>query len=138
LANFFPELNGYISRKEIYTIVVDRLEGLDENDIHKKTEKILNSAKGDRNLYRWLSNYIRKAKPKIVRENLAGYEDRIGFSGSHLVVDASKMGVENVFDLSVFLRDLFGKVKEQDYEKPVRPSLLKRARKAAGIVFRPE
>ncbi len=137
LANFFPELNGYISRKEIYTIVVDRLEGLDEEDIRKKMGKILDSAKEDRHFYQWLSNYIRNAKPKIIRENLAGYGDRIGFSGSHLVVDASKMGVNNVFELSVFLRDLFGKVKEQDYEKPVRLSLLTRARKAAGIVLRP-
>jgi glycosyltransferase involved in cell wall biosynthesis len=138
LANFFPELKSYISRKEIYRIIVDQLQGQDEDDIRKKTDKILVSAKEDKKLYRWLSNYIRKAKPKIVRENLTGYEDRIGFSGSHLVVDASKMGVDNVFGLSVFLRDLLGKVKEQDYMKPVRPSLLTRTRKAAGIVLRPE
>ena len=137
LANFFPELKTYISRKEIYKIVVDRLEGLDEDDIRKKTEKILDSAKEDLHLHRWLTGYVRKAKPKIVRENITGYEDSIGFSGSHLVVDASKMGVENVFDLSVFLRDLYGRVKEQDYLKPVRASLLSRIKKAAGIVLRP-
>jgi glycosyltransferase involved in cell wall biosynthesis len=138
LANFFPELNAYISRKEIYTVIVDRLAGRDEEDIRKKTEIILESAKEDHNFYRWLSDYIHKAKPKITRDNPTGYEDIIGFSHSHLIVDASKMGVKNVFDLSVFLRDLLGKVKDQDYEKPVRSSLLKRARKAAGIVLRPE
>lgn len=138
LANFFPELSGYISRKEIYAVIIDRLEGRDEADVRKKTEIILESAKDDRRLYRWLAGYIRKATPTIHREDAGGYEDRIGFGHSHLVVDASRMGIQNVFDLSIFLRDLLGKVKEQDYEKPVRPSLLKRARKAAGIVLRPE
>lgn len=137
LTNFFPELQSYISRREIYKIIVDKLQGIDEEDIRKKKDKILDSAKADGRLFRWLTIYIRKARPKIGPETEGGYENRIGFNGSRLVVDASKMGVKNVFDLSIFVSNLFGKVKDQDYTKPVSPSLMARIKRAAAVVFRP-
>jgi glycosyltransferase involved in cell wall biosynthesis len=136
LTKFFPELSKYISRKKIYKTIVDTLESTSKEDLENKLERILESAKNEKDLYQWVSNYIHKAKPRVNTGNLAGYENRIGFDGSHLIVDASKFGLENVYDVSVFIGDLFGNLRDADYLKPAEPGLYKRVRKAAALILR--
>jgi hypothetical protein len=135
LASAFPELAGYISRKQIFKIIIDTLESSDEEDLQKKLDKILSNAKNDNALYNWAVHYIQKVKPKVNNE-LRDYRERIGFDGSHLVVDASKFGLENVQDVSVFINNLCGNAKDSDYAKPAFLPLFRRIKRAAGIILK--
>jgi glycosyltransferase involved in cell wall biosynthesis len=136
LSKFFPELSGYISRKEIYKIIIDRIESSSEKDLEKKISMILESAKNDKHLYSWVSAYIAEVKPKNIPETLNSFENIIGFNGSHLTLDGSKFGLENVYDVSIFINDLFGNLKDEDFLKPATLPVFKRIKKAAAIVLR--
>jgi hypothetical protein len=78
---------------------------------------------------------FKKTTPQI-SGTLRGYRDRIGFDGSHLVLDASRFGLQNVYDVSVFINNLCGKGNDNDYTKPAFLPLLRRIKRAAGIIVR--
>jgi glycosyltransferase involved in cell wall biosynthesis len=136
LSKFFPEISNYISRERIYKIIVDTLASANVQDLEDKLGRILDSAKNEKSLHKWLVRYIHKVNPGVNPGNPGGYESRIGFDGSHLILDASKFGLENVYDVSIFIGNLFGEVKDKNYLKPVSYSFIKRAKKAAGILLR--
>ncbi len=130
----FPELSKYISRKQIFKNIIDTLESIDEEDLQRKLATILSNAKNDSALHSWVVNYIVKVKPSVTEE-IRDYKDRIGFDGSHLVLDASKFGLKNVYDVSIFTHDLCGKVKDNNYSKPAFLPLFRRIKRAAGIIL---
>jgi glycosyltransferase involved in cell wall biosynthesis len=134
LSHAFPEIGKYITRKQIFKNIIDTLESIDEDDLQMKLEKILENAKNDSGLYNWVSYYIQKVKP-IVNTGIRDYKDRIGFDGSHLVVDASKFGLQNIYDVSIFVNNLCGNLKDDDYHQPVFLPLFKRIKRAAGIIL---
>ncbi|HZE86560.1 MAG TPA: glycosyltransferase family 2 protein [Puia sp.] len=136
LAVFFPELNKYISRKKIYRIIIDKLEADSEQDLGMKLEKIISSAENDRSLHKWLVAYVEKNRPAVNPGTVPDLETRVGFDGSHLVLDASKFALENVYDVSKFTRNIFGTLKEKNYSARAYLPLLRRIKKAAGIVLR--
>lgn len=138
LKRFFPELDSYISRKEIYRILIGRLNGTSEAEVEMMKEKILLSSKSDPSFHQWVKDRLRKSKPVILPPGSPShYEDEIGFTGSHLVLDASKFGLANVDDVSLFVRNLYGKPKDLNFQKPVAMPLKTRLRKAAGMILRP-
>ncbi len=136
LTKFFPELNKYISRKKMYKIIIDTLSSNSQQSLENKLEKILDSAKNDKRLYRWLMQYVHKVDPKIISNNISEYEKKVGFDGSYLVLDASKFGLVNVYDVSIFVHNLFGNLKETDYFKPIYLPLIKRIKRAIAIILR--
>lgn len=136
LAGFFPELNKYISRKEIYKIAIDNLESVSKDDLEEKIRKILVSAENDRSFYKWIVNYVRKKNLKVSSVLPSGLHTKVGFNGSQLILDGSQFGLENVYDVSIFINNLFGNLKSTDYTKPVHNSLMTRFRKAGGLIFR--
>jgi hypothetical protein len=136
LAKYIPELNRYISRKEIYKVIVDTLQTASEQEYAHKIKEILDSAKNDHQLYKWLEGYLRKVTPKIIPESSVQGDVATGFDGSHLKLDGSKFGLKNVYDVSVFIGDLLGNLRDADYLKPALPGLYKRVRKAAALVLR--
>jgi Glycosyl transferase family 2 len=136
LSKFFPEICKYISRKKIYKIIVDNLVSTSAEDLEDKLGKILDSAKNEKPLHKWLVRYIHKVSPRINPGDHSGYENRIGFDGSHLILNASNFGLENVYDVSIFIRQLLGNFKDSDYSNPVSLSLISRIKKAAAIILR--
>ncbi|MDZ4710683.1 MAG: glycosyltransferase family A protein [Saprospiraceae bacterium] len=137
LTRYFPELGTYITKKKIYKIIIDTLEGSSESDYENKIKATVESSKNDRILYNWLIAYIAKVKPIYKPYNIINLEDKVGLDGYHIYIDASKFGLQNVYDVSIFINNIFGELKDQDYLKPVRVSLIKRIRKALGMIFRP-
>ena len=135
-SNFFPEIKSYTSRKKIYQIIINNLESTSEEDLNTKIEKILDSAKDDQNLHKWLISYFHKIRPRYSSSVINDYEDKIGFDGSHLILDGSKFGLQNVYDVSVFIKRIFGNLKDKDFLKPVSLPLSIRIRKAAGMIIR--
>ncbi len=138
LTKFFPELKSYISRKKIYKIIVDTLESNSAADLERKIELIIESSKNNTRLHKWLIGYINKVQPKFNPSALLDLKERVGLEGSYLTVDASKFEIENVYDISIFANNLFGNLKDQDYLLPIKPSMLTRLRRAAGILLRPD
>ncbi|HVM87578.1 MAG TPA: glycosyltransferase family 2 protein [Puia sp.] len=135
LKNYFPELESYISRKEIYKIIIDKLESIDEDDLKKKKEVILKSARNDKKFYHWVEKYIQKKNAKYPSAVFNGKSNEIGFNGANLVLDASKFGLKNVYDVSIFIADLFGPLKDKNFLKPAELTFTDRAKKAAGILL---
>jgi glycosyltransferase involved in cell wall biosynthesis len=135
-SQFFPELNKLISRKEIFRLIIDKLESSSEADLSNKKERILESARNDKSLYKWVSNYLDKIDPKFIPVIPGELESRVGFDGYHLILNAANFDLNNVYDVSVFIKNMFGTFKEADYSKPVSPPLLTRLKKAAGIFLR--
>ncbi len=135
LTKFFPELRNYITRKRIYQILIRKLESTSQKDLDVKISKILDSAKKDKAFYQWLNNYIQKVKPAHVANTIEDLENRVGFDGSHLIMDASKYGLNNVFDVSVFIGNLFGNIKQYNYSDDALPRLKKRIKKAVAIII---
>lgn len=136
LTRFFPEIKGWISRKKIYEIIIDHLESSSPEDLEKKKEIIVETAKDDPSLQKWAAAYIEKVNPVFVPALQTGYGQRIGFNGSHLVLDGSHFGLANVYDVSLFIGHLFGEMKNNHYGNEIFPSLVRRAKRAAGIVLR--
>ncbi|HMH23183.1 MAG TPA: glycosyltransferase [Puia sp.] len=137
LSGYFPELKTYITRKKIYQLAIDNLESSSEEDLKKKIGKIIDSTKDDLSLHKWVVSYIDKVNPIVKGQDIGVYQNKVGFDGSHLTLDGSRFGLNNVYDVSVFIRNIFGNIKDQEYLKPVKMPLLRRIRKAAGILLRP-
>jgi glycosyltransferase involved in cell wall biosynthesis len=136
LTSFFPELNKYISKKKIYKNTIDNLESVSKNDLEEKVKKILASAENDESLYRWVVNYLSTRNLKVSLPLQFDLDNKIGFDGSHLVLDGSKFGLKNVYDVSLFINDLFGNLKSTDYTKPTYLSLTTRFKKAVALVLK--
>jgi glycosyltransferase involved in cell wall biosynthesis len=134
LTRFMPELNKYISKKRIYKTIVDSTEGGSSQNVELKMKRILEGAGDDQALGRWLKGYIQKARPRIVGNT--PLEVKTGFVGSYLVLDGSKFGLQNVYDVSLFIKNLFGDLKDTDYFKPAIPAGMKRLKKAAALAVR--
>lgn len=139
LSKFFPELTKYISRKKIYINILTSLKFTCQQDLNTKLEIILGSAANDKRFYRWLENYLIHNKPKVIdstTRDLKNLEVVIGFDGYRLVIDASMFGVKNVYDVSLFIHNIFGNLKHYDFRKPVNLTFFARIKKAASIVLR--
>jgi glycosyltransferase involved in cell wall biosynthesis len=136
LTKFFPELGKYISRKNIFKIIIDYLESSGQQDLEKKIATIIDSAGDDPALQKWVSGYLQKVKPVYQPVVDTGYSNRIGFNGDRLILDASKFGLTNVYDVSQFMGNIFGQIKNKNYNDPAYFPLLKRARKAAAIILK--
>ena len=136
LTKYFPELNKYISRKEVYKNIVDHLDSANKEDLEEKITVILSSAENDKRLHKWLEGYLNTNRPQHRTDPLHNVKSRVGFNGSHLILDASDFGLNNVYDVSIFIGNLFGELKEKNYLKPVSHSFIKKAKKAAGILLR--
>jgi glycosyltransferase involved in cell wall biosynthesis len=134
LTSVFPQLGRYISRKEIYKVIIDTMESRTGSEWETKLKRIEDAADDDPSLRKWFEGYARKLSPKIRQGEAEGAA--IGFDGSHLVLDGSKFGVANVYDASIFIRNVLGEIKDKDFCKPAIPGMLKRVRKAAAIVLR--
>ena len=134
VTSVFPELGRYISRKEIYKVIIDTMESKTGSEWENKLKRIEDSAGDDPSLQKWFGSYARKLTPKIRPGEPAGAA--IGFDGSHLILDGSKFGVANVDDASIFIKNVLGDIKDKDFCKPAVPDMLKRVRKAAAIVLR--
>jgi hypothetical protein len=134
LATAFPVLNKYITRKQIFKHIIDTLEVNDDDDLKIKLDKIISNSQDDSALHAWVVKYIERTKPGIPT-SISDYKDRIGFDGSHLVLDASRFGLQNVYDVSIFINNLCGKGKDNDYTKPAFLPLFRRIRRAAGIIL---
>ncbi|HXB06412.1 MAG TPA: glycosyltransferase family A protein [Puia sp.] len=139
LRRHFPELEAYITRKQIYRYIISRLSGDSEEEIAAFKQKLLESAGQDHDFRTWVEGQLRRAKPTIGPgpERPAGYADEIGFNGSRLLLDGSHFGLANVYDVSVFISHLFGNYKSVDFLRPVTTPLQERIRKAAGMILRP-
>jgi len=139
LRRYFPELDAYITRKQIYRNIITRLRAASEEEMAGQKQKLLQSAGSDREFHAWVEQQFHKAQPKIMPkpDKPVGYEDDIGFNGSHLILDASQFGLKNVYDASIFINQLFGKYKDEDFQKPMTMPLTQRIRKAAGMILRP-
>jgi glycosyltransferase involved in cell wall biosynthesis len=136
LARFYPRLSKYISMKEIYKHIIDNLNYTSQQSLDEKLEKIRIGARGDTYLSQWTDKYLTKVNHRYLAEPIKGYHHRIGFDGSHLVLDSSRFGVQNVYDASVFVNELLGEVKDSDYLKPTSLPLVKRIKRAAGIILK--
>lgn len=128
-----PELSKYITRKKIYRIIIDTLEGISVDDYRNKLNIIIESANDDKSLQKWVERYVLDIAPKVSQKPTS-YENRIGFDGSHLILDASKFGLKNVYDVSVFVSNIFGEMKKVDFEAPINPNIFRRIRRALGII----
>jgi len=137
LTKHFPEMGQYISRKEIYKIIIDTVESSSKSDLEHKINTIVESSKNDLVLYNWLIKYVAKVKPVFKPPIIVSLIDKVGLDGFHIYLDASKFGLRNVYDVSFFINNIFGELKDQDYFKPVRLSLVTRIRKAIGMIIRP-
>ena len=73
LTKYCPELTKYISRNKIYKIIIDTLEGLNEEDYRNKINIIVESAKDDWRLLKWVEGYVLKMVPKVSQKP-ASYE----------------------------------------------------------------
>lgn len=133
---FFPEFKSYISLKGIYKFIIDSLEAGNEEDLNNKIEKVKESAKNDPDLYKWVVGYLLKAPLGVANSDNDDHENIEGFYGSHLYLNGLKFGLQNVYDVSVFIRNLFGDLKEDDFSKPVYLPLIARLKKAASIILR--
>jgi glycosyltransferase involved in cell wall biosynthesis len=136
LSRFFPELKGYISRKKIYRILVDTVEAGDHKGMDEKRRIILESAKNDHSLHSWLRGYAHKAAIRNKPVSPGHRGSIMGFSGEHLFLDGSKFGLKTVDDVSVFVDDLLGDIKDTNFLKPAALPLLNRIKKAAAILLR--
>ena len=136
LSTFLPDLKKYISLKGVYKIIIDSLESVDEKDLETKLQKITESSRHDVNLFKWVKSYINKTKPVHKPVVIIKLNERIGFDGSHLILDASDFGVKNVDDMSIFINKMFGNIKDQIFLKPVRRNLVARLKRAAGIIIK--
>ncbi|HEV2354502.1 MAG TPA: glycosyltransferase family 2 protein [Puia sp.] len=136
LAKLYPELSSYISMKQIYKHIIDHLDFASHEALDEKLEKIRIAAKGDDRLFQWVEEYLANTDHKYVPAPVGGYQDRIGFDGSHLVVDGSAFGIRNVYDASVFVDNIFGGIKDRDYGKPASLPLVRRIKKAGGIILK--
>jgi glycosyltransferase involved in cell wall biosynthesis len=133
LSYSYPELTQYIRRKKIYKILIDLMEADSSINWDGKIAKILKSAENDRSLHYWLKKYVKIIEPKI-SSSAVSYQKFIGFDGSHLILDASSFGLENVYDVSLFIPKLIGGIKDRDFPKPLNPSPLRRIRRAFGVI----
>ena len=136
LAKHFPELANYITRKSIYRIIIHNLELTSKEDLDLKISGILESARNDNALYIWAKKYLAKEDLEFKELPIQKLEKRVGFLGSHLVLDASKFGLHNVYDVSVFTANLFGEMKSSNFSEDALPDLKKRIRKAGAILLR--
>lgn len=136
LTKFFPELSKYITRKKIYKIIIDHLESSSRQDLEKKIKTIIDTAGNDSGLQKWVVDYLRKVNPVYTPAADTGYSHRIGFNGDRLILDASKFELANVYDVSLFIGNLFGQIKNKNYNDLAYLTLLKRARKATAIILR--
>lgn len=133
LSMFYPELKNYITRKKIYKIIIDTLTATTEEDFYKRLKVVAQSASDDSKLYRWIERYSRRLVPKIKEESFVS-KYPIGFIGSHMILDGSDFDLKNVYQVSQFIPKLIGGIKDNDFEKPLNPSLFRRIRRALGII----
>jgi hypothetical protein len=136
LANYFPKLNNYQSKKERFKLIIDKLDFQSEQDMLDKKEVILNSCKDDRKLFIWVTKYLEKQTPINTIKESCSSETIEGFIFSHLYLDASKFGLKNVYDVSIFINNLFGNLKELNFEKPIEMNLISRIKRAGGLILK--
>ena len=96
----------------------------------------MQTAEQQKDLHSWVNRYLKKAHPQFQPVSFTNVNDMVGFDGSHLILNASDLGLNNVYDVSVFIRKLFGKCKDRDFSRDALPPLKKRIRKAAAIILR--
>lgn len=136
LTRFFPELLKNIPEKKMYKIIIDNIDGNSKEDITVKISKILQTVERDKPLFNWVKGYIQKTNPQYKSIAFTSVKEKVGFDGSHLILNASDFDLNNVYDVSIFIAKLFGKYKDRDFTRDAFPPLKKRIRKAAAIILR--
>lgn len=138
LSNFFPEIKKYITRSKIFKLVINELEGSNQEEFNFKVGQIKQRVGNDIQLNRLLTKMTKK-NSKFNESNLVDHTKEginFGFDGSYWVADGSKFGLQNVYDVSLFTKNLFGEFKESDFLTPVAMPFWKRIRRAAAIIIR--
>ena len=136
LSNHFKEITNYISRKNIYQIILDNLDSNTADEHKSKMDIVLKSSENMPKLYKWIENYLKNKVYTSPVSKKVSIEERTGFNGSHLVLDASKFHLENVYDVSIFIKNIFGNKRDFDDTKFVELNLFGRIKRAGGIILR--
>ncbi len=95
-----------IDKKRVLKNIVNGLKTFDKEDWDNSIKIISKTVYKDKNLNKWFINYANKIKPKFISKII---KKRTLFDGQNLSLDASKFGITNVYDVSLFVNNMLEK-----------------------------